>query len=251
MCHRDMRSGSMCHNDGRGCYIAPVTIFMALHGEFKAGKSWFAQTGDAPTLLIESEHGGSAAAPSRQIDWDWARFLPPPHDGTWDTAVARITTLDEMDFVLRRSQSAPWRTIAVDSISDIASRTLRAQAAPNGANTIHHYARLKQQLIAAAQDASARAHDRDGPFTLWLCRSILGDDGVMRPHIAGSFRTDIAYEVDLIAHIATVGTSRTLICGDHPSYVAGHRLGPTFPSVIADGSITRIQESLRNGKQNV
>jgi len=223
--------------------VPPVTIFMALHGEFKAGKSWFAQTGEAPTLLIESEHGGSAAASSRQIGWDWTRFGPPVHDGQWDTAVARISTLDEMDFVLQRSRSVPWQTIAVDSISDIASRTLRAQAGPNGANTIHHYARLKQQLTAAAQDAAARAHDPGGPFTVWLCRSILGDDGVMRPHIAGSFRTDIAYEVDLIAHITGSGPTRQLICAEHPGYVAGHRLGPTFPSVITDVTIGRVRAS--------
>jgi len=223
---------------------------LAVYGEFKIGKSWFGQSGPPPTLLIETEEGGSAHAPTRQVPWEWQTYAPPQWDGTWDTAVARISSVTDLQRVLQ--WAGQFRVVVIDSITDLQNKHVRHLAPPPRQMEIRDWGTLLRDFLVLADGCRQLAHQPSGPTILWLCRSALGDDGRFRPSLMGRFRDDLMYEVDMTLYLSwSQGGVEQRVLQCHPARhcIAGGRPQDKLPPAVLDPNLIAIMQAIDQGGQ--
>lgn len=101
--------------------LRPLTIIV--HGDWGSGKSWLAQTGPTPRLVLDAE-GGSDFTFGRKVLWEDPRQAPPKPDGQWDTCIVRIRGLEDMrqacSWLIRGKHG--FESVVVDSLSEIQKR---------------------------------------------------------------------------------------------------------------------------------
>lgn len=222
-----------------------MSAVLAVYGEFKVGKSWFGQTGEPPILLIESEKGGSDHTPRTTVQWNWRHEPSPPPSPSWQTAAARIESVDDLKDVVTASAATPFRTVVIDSFSDLQNRHMRLLAPPPDALRIQDWGTLKRDFLVLAAGLNAWAHSAHGPCVVIICRCALGEDGRFRPSLAGSFRDDMPYEVDALFHLSRhTDGRRVLQCAPNPNSLAGSNFGGKLPDTIIDPQLADIHHKI-------
>ena len=107
-----------------------TSLSILVHGESKAGKSVLAVSGAPPRLLLDVE-SAARFLPIRAVEWD-PRNEPPTFkdpEGP-DTAVVTVRHWDDAKraYDWLHSGRHPFRSVAVDSISELQQRYIESLA---------------------------------------------------------------------------------------------------------------------------
>jgi len=225
-----------------------------IFGPQKKGKSWLGDTTPAPRVVFDAE-GGSLFTPSRKVEWDTAN-PPPTPNGMWDTAIVRVLTYRSMQqgFQWLNSGKHPFRSVVIDSVSEVQQRCVDDIAGTNQMKTQDWGTLLRVVSALVRQFRDLTSHPTK-PLDQVIFIAMAGEkEGRTRPHVQGSLATTFPYYVDLCAYLDVVmqedGTVlRRLFCGDFAGYETGNRLGGRIPPFIDNPDLSQMLAMIRGEQQ--
>lgn len=212
---------------------AQYVSFM-IYGPSKVGKSWLADTAPAPRLHLDAEGGnGTKYLTSKKIYWDPTVEVAPEWDGSWETCIVDVRSYKTVEAVYQRlnSHPHPFRTITLDSISEIQQRAIDHIA---GTEQLKHQdwgtlLRELSSLLRKIRDLGAHPHY---PLECIIALCMMHVDeksGKRTPLIQGQISERMPYWYDVCA-LYEVGADPTsgemiryLFTGMHASYTTGCR----------------------------
>jgi hypothetical protein len=239
------------------------TISMLIHGPSKAGKSTLAATAPAPRLLLDAEHGHKFL-PIKIRYWD-PHTEPPEYDGTWDTCVVVVRKYDDVLAVYRWLQSGrhPWRSLIIDSISEIQAKCLEQIAGREQVKT-QQWGELLRHMTGLMRDIRDLTMHPTHPLSAVVITAMtVQKDGKWRPYLQGQSGTSAPYYWDITGYITpetfqhpdpTQGTYtvRRLYVGPTDEYVSGERVGGRLGDIVeqADLNIEVMLDKIYSHERN-
>lgn len=210
-----------------------------VHGNPKAGKSTFGDSGPKPGFVLDVE-GSSWWTPSRKIDWDPDRDPPPVPDGSWDTAIVMVREARTVASTYRwlNSGQHPFKSGCMDSVTEIQQRIID-QLAGSGKIEREHWNALLRQVSTMVRQYRDLITNPIRP--LWSMTFVAGtkyDDkiGKWRSMVQGQAQDYLPYYVDVLGYLgAQQDGSRLMFIGPHPQYETGERLGGRLPYTMQIG----------------
>lgn len=229
-----------------------------LHGMFLAGRtmipthnSWFGDTAPAPRLVIDAE-GGSRFTPSRKKLWDPAQPPPEPSE-SWDTAMIMVHKYRQVQQAYQWLDSGkhPFRSVILDSLSDIQQRIIDDIAGVNQMTTQNWGELLRNAMntVRNFRDLTTHpTHPLDAVVFITMAEPV---EGVQRPLIQGKLGKILPYLVDLCSYLYVVqledGTPvRRLLTSPFPGYITGERLGGALGPYLDNPDITTMLGMIRD-----
>lgn len=216
-------------------------LSVLVHGESKAGKSLMAVSGAAPRLLLDVE-SAARFLPINSVDWDPAS--PPPElgdgsDDRPDTAVVNVRQWKQAKDAYQwlHSGKHPFRSVAVDSISELQQRYIESIA---GRNTIKidQWGAVLREVGGFVRDLRDLTTHPTAPIETVVITSMTRErDGVYRPALQGQLMDILPYLVDIIGWLYVDSDDkgnevRRLLTRKRGKYIAGERVGGRIPPVI-------------------
>lgn len=224
--------------------MSEQALSILVHGPAGAGKSTFGATGPKPILMFDAERA-SRFIRLRKIQWDPMREAPPAYDGTWDMCVVKINNWDKAQkaYEYLKSGKHPFRTVMIDSISEI---QVKAMESINGRSQMqtHHWGRLLQNMGGFLRDLRDLLEDDEtgSPLQVLCLISTSKDyDGTFKPYLQGGIASQVPYLFDITGYLyvdqvtdpntGEVKEVRNLFTGNHPQYEAKNRVPGLPPSL--------------------
>lgn len=204
-----------------------------VHGNSKAGKSTFGDSGPAPRVILDVE-GSSYWTPSRKIYWDPVREPVPQPDGSWESAIVLVRearTVMEAYRVLNSGQH-PFNSGTMDSVTEVQQRIIDDLTAGKQMDRDKWGALLRQvnQMIRAYRDLITHPVK-----PLWSMTFVAGTHfdqrtAKWRPMLQGQSQDYAPYYVDILGYLMPMqDNTRHLLIGPHPQYETGERVGGRLP----------------------
>lgn len=237
--------------------MAEEALGILLHGPAGSGKSTFALTGFRPILMMDIERA-SRFVRLRKIKWDPLREAPPVYDGSWDVCVVKTRNWETAQKVVEwlRSGQHPFRSVSVDSISELQAKAMESVNGRNQMQT-QHWGKLLQYMGSFLRDLRDLTDDEDNPLQILTLIATSKDyDGTFKPYLQGSIASQVPYLFDMTAYLyvnqeadtatGVVGEHRYLFTGNHPQYEAKSRV-PDVPATIRDPNLTEMMYAIFPG----
>lgn len=219
-----------------------MTLSSVIHAESGTGKSWLADTGPMPRLVLDAE-GGSRFTLSRKKLWNPMLEGPPEHDGTWDTCVVFVHDYQTMQTVYQwlASGKHPFKSLSVDSLTEIQKRCLDQIAGTEQPDQQDWGALLRhmEDLVRKLRDLTFHAtNPLDAVTILALTHH---RDGRFRPMVKGQLELTLPGFVDLVGYMYAeadeTGTLRRRLLvqpmgqflAKDRTHVLSRRFGPVLP----------------------
>lgn len=210
-------------------------LSILIHGESKIGKSWFADTGPAPRLVLDSEGGNAVRwTPSRKISWDPVREAPPAHDDTWDTCVVNVrsfaTVQQAYDWL--NSGKHPFRSVTIDSVSEVQQRCVDDLVGMDQMKT-QDWGTLLRRVSKTVRDFRDLVQHPVQPLDTVIFVAMSRDAGGRKiPYIQGQLATVLPYIPDVVGYLKMVPDpnipgvmNRFLMIRNDNEYLSGQRVG--------------------------
>lgn len=239
--------------------VVAQSISFMIYGGSKKGKSWLANTGPAPRLHLDAESGnGTKYLTSKKIYWDPIAEAPPEYDGSWETCIVIVRDYKTVQATYEwlNSQPHPFRTVVLDSISEIQQRAIDALTGTDQLK-IQDWGQLLRQLSALLRDIRDLGAHPTYPLECIVAICMMhtdGNSGKRTPLIQGQIAERMPYWFDVCGYYDmapdTNGNDvRYLYVGNHPSYVTGCRPPQLTEPSINNPSISDIVDTVfgRNG----
>lgn len=217
------------------------TLSSVIHAESGTGKSWLADTGPKPQLVLDAE-GGARWTPSRKVVWNPLLGPPPEHDGTWDTCVVIVQEYRMLQVAYQwlASGQHPFKSLAVDSLTEIQKRCLDAIAGVEQPDHQDWGALLRQMEDLVRKLRDLTFHPQNPLDSVTILALTHHRDGRFRPMVKGQLELTLPGFVDLVGYLYTeadeVGVlRRRLLIQPHGQFLAKdrtHVLSRTYGSVL-------------------
>lgn len=229
-------------------------ISAIVHGPAKSGKSFLGDTTPGPRLILDAEMG-SRFTPSKKKTWDPTREAPPVADGTWDTCIVYVrdyrSVLKAYEWL--DSGKHPFRSVVLDSISEIQQRAVDALAGIQQPTQQDWGTLLRQvsDLVRRFRDLTTNpVKPLDAVVFIAMTRQGRDGDSTWRPHVQGSLATVLPYYTDVVGYLCIApgpeGTSvRRLFVGSIPGFETGERVGGRLGDCIDNPNITEMLARVR------
>lgn len=237
--------------------MAEESLSILGHGLAGSGKTSLGLTGPSPTLIFDAETASKFIPKSQKVTWDPMRNSPPVDDGTWKFCIVKINKWDVAEKALEylRSNNHPFRTVVIDSISEI---LVKAKEEVNGRDQfqIQHWGRLGQNMGAFLRDVrDITSSDASKIQVMYLISTTkeyiktnkAGDvtEQVWKPFLEGSTQNIVPYLFDITAFI-----SLETVAVDPSNPAKGKKLqqvfytGSTNPNISAKSRPPGVPEKL-------
>lgn len=230
-------------------------INAVVFGHAKRGKSWLGDTTPAPRLILDAE-AGSRFTPSKKVMWNPAE-PPPKPDNTWETAIVPIRSFRDVKstYDWLNSGKHPFRSVVLDSISEIQQRAVDDIAGTNQMKTQDW-----GQLLRIVSDVVRKFRDlvtnpiRPLDAVIFIAMAKQRQDGVWAPYIQGSLSTVLPYYVDVCGYLDVFheedGTElRRLFVGNVSGFETGERVGGRLGQYLDDPNITTMLKMIRGNAE--
>ena len=170
------------------------SLTMLIHGHSKSGKSALSVTGPAPRLYLDVESASRFLA-IKPIRWDPATEPPPTPDGSWDTAV--VPTRDwatvQRAHQWLASGKHPFRSLTVDSISELQQRYIESQVGRNQP-TMQVWGSTYREVTGLVRDLRDLTMHPTLPLEAIILTAMTRQiDGIYRPWCQGQLQTVLPY----------------------------------------------------------
>ena len=232
--------------------MSEQALSILIHGPAGGGKTTFAATGPKPILLLDAERA-SRFIRLRKVYWDPMKEAPPVYDGTWELCVVKTNNWEKAQkaYEYLKSGKHPFRTVVIDSISEI---QVKAMESINGRAQMQtsHWGRLLQNMGAFLRDLRDLLEDdeTESPLQVLCLISTSKDyDGTWKPFLQGSISSQVPYLFDVTGYLyvdqvqdpstGELREARTLFTGNHPQYEAKNRV-PGFPTTLQNPNLEVI-----------
>ena len=222
---------------------ATRALTMLVHGASKSGKSSFSVTCPAPRLYMDVESASRFLA-IRRIDWDPAKEAPPTPDGSWDTAV--VATRDwgvvERAYQWLASGQHPFRSLVIDSISELQQRFLESQTGRQQP-TMQQWGTTFRIVSGLVRDIRDLTQHPIKPMECVVMTAMTRQlDGMWRPWVQGQLQTVLPYLLDVVGYLwvdqqanELTGQNeevRKILTRRTPQFEAGERVDGKIPIVV-------------------
>lgn len=221
------------------------TLALLMHGPAKVGKTRLAATAPAPKLFLDAE-GGTRFLPNR-IEWDPKKEAPPVANG-WENCIVYIRDFQSLELVYSWLQSGkhPFRTVVLDSISEIQQRCMDAISGTNQMSQ-QNWGELLRKMAALVRAFRDLTFHPEKPVECVIIIAMTREvSQKWTPHVQGQLITTLPYYIDVVGylfqdHDETTGLPRLrLLTSPHPQFEAGDRTGrlgtvvdsPTIPMLF-------------------
>lgn len=226
-------------------------INLIVFGGSKTGKSWLGDTTPGPRVVFDAE-AGSRFTPSRKVQWNPSTEAPPIHDDTWDTAVVVVREYRDIEagYQWLNSGKHPFRSVTLDSISEIQQRVLDKIAGVNQP-TQQNWGELLRTVSSLIRSFRDLVTNPVNPLdaVLFIAMSTTRDD-VVRPFMQGALSTTFPYYVDICGYLGMAplpdGTQvRRLFVGTFQGFETGQRVAGRLGEYIDNPNITTMLNMIR------
>jgi hypothetical protein len=224
----------------------PCNASVLVFGPSKAGKTHLVASGPGPVLLLDAE-GGSRFLPYRKVVWS-NPMMEPPDMTDYDVCIVYVrdfTTLNNV-FTWLHSGKHPFRTVAIDSISEAQQRCVDAIAGANQMTTPNWGQLLREisQLVRKYRDLLIHPINPLDCIAFTSMEKIT-EGGVHVPYLQGAIANVLAYYLDIVVYLKAEPNEQTgvlerkLLTKPHPLYAAGDRTN-RLPGIMIDASLDDI-----------
>lgn len=226
-------------------------LTILVHAASKAGKSTLSVTSPAPRLLFDVE-SASRFLPIKRIYWDPAKEEPPVPDGTWDTCVVQTRDWKTVDLAYQwlASGKHEFRSVIIDSISELQNRYMEAQAGRNQL-TQTQWGEVFRGVAGLVRDMRDLTMHPTKPIECLVMIAMTKQiDGVYRPYVQGQLATVLPYLLDAVGYLyvdkvvdelsGEATEVRRLLTRATATFEAGERVGGAWPTVINNPNIEQM-----------
>lgn len=220
---------------------------LLVHGGPKVGKSRLGDTAPAPRLILDAE-GGYRFTDSVKTAWNPQLDAPPAADGTWDACVVTVRDYAALQYAYSwlASGQHPFRSVVLDSISEIQQRCIDAIAGTEQMKTQDWGELLRRMSTLVRQFRDLTFHPTNPIEAVVIIAMTRQVEGVWKAYVQGQLGTTLPFYVDTLAYLyhdtdASTGERHLrLLTADHPQFEAGDRTGrldsvvdnPTVPTML-------------------
>lgn len=243
-------------------------LTMIVHGEAKAGKSWFAATSPFPTLVLDVENGWEHIPKSpalrkvhgkkfRMIEWNPTKDPMPEFDGTWDICQVHALNWRTIETTYRWLNEQPhqFKSVIMDSITGIQGRLIE-NIKPNPLDALQMQdwgtaLRVMESTVVKFRDLPSNSENTIQVMVFVAQTVSNGVPEKYRPAMKGQIKADLPYRTDVIGYLyatadkTTEGTdagtrTRQLLISPHPKYEAGSRFEEILGACISNPNVQNI-----------
>lgn len=233
-----------------------------VYGAPGCGKTNVASTAPKPILNLDVENSSRFLMHIRKIEWNPLEDAPPVYDGTWDMCVVPVNSwaVAQKAYDYLRSGFHPFRSVMVDSISEI---QVKAMEAVNGRSKMQtqHWGELLQKMGGLLRDLRDLAGKSNSTLEMVILISTAREiedsnspsGSIWKPYLQGSIAQQVPYLFDIVAYMYSVPEAdkdtgeiierRYLFTGKHPNYESKNRVRD-FPPVLADPDLSVMMDMI-------
>lgn len=218
-----------------------------VYGPSKVGKTHFMASGPPPVLILDAE-GGTRFLPFRKTVWSNTLMAPPDMEGL-DVCVAYVRDFQTLESVYTwlHSGKHPFRTVAIDSISEAQQRCVDSIAGQKQMTTPDWGTLLRKisSLVRSYRDLLIH------PLNPLDCVAFsamekISQDGVHSPYLQGAIANVLSYYLDMVFYYRAAPddegrTLRKLLTKPHELFLAGDRTN-RLPFIVENPTLTAILE---------
>lgn len=228
-------------------------LSVLVHADTKVGKTTFAATAPAPVLYLDVE------AAHRFIDrpkvfWD-PISQAPPEVGEWELCVVVVRDYNYMVKAMEwlRSGKHPFRSVVVDSISELQKRCKDQLKAVGEEMNYKKWGALLDHMEWLVRSLRDLTEHPTNPLEAIIITSMTTQrDGKWRPYVQGQLAVTMPYFLDVIGYMfvheyedpatSTTQKIRRMLVTPHSLYEAGERVqgrlgdvvdNPTVPAMLS------------------
>jgi hypothetical protein len=230
--------------------VADRAISVLVHAPSKTGKTTFSTTGPKPLLFLDVEKAARFIR-GKKIKWNPLTEAPPVADGSWEICVVNVDEWKKAEkaYEWLKSRQHPFRTVVLDSISELQAK---AQEFVKGRNQLQtqDWGKLLSLMAFFCRDLRDLTGDDDNIIEAVIITAMTREvDGIYKPHLQGQIAAQIPYWLDITAYMyvnpvtdtatGEVVDVRNLLVGKHPNYESGNRV-PGLPTVIEHPNVEQM-----------
>jgi hypothetical protein len=217
------------------------------YGPSKVGKTTLVASGPPPVLLLDAE-GGSRFLRRRKVVWS-NPLMEPPDMSEHDVCVVFVRDFATLDNVYTwlHSGKHPFRTVAIDSISEAQQRCVDAIAGINQM-TQPDWGNLLRRISSLVRGYRDLLIHPLNPLdcVAFTAMERVNQEGIHAPYLQGAIASVLSYYLDIVCYYGVSSDEegqpvRKLLTKPHPQFVAGDRPG-MLPSVIENPTLQAIIE---------
>lgn len=228
---------------GSGVDMTDRSLTILIHGHSKSGKSSLAVTCPTPRLYMDVE-SASRFLSVKPVLWDPSTQPPPTPSDEWDTAV--VPTRDwgtvERAYQWLASGKHPFRSLVVDSISELQQRYIESQVGRQQP-TMQVWGSTYRAVTGLVRDLRDLTMHPTLPLEAIVLTAMTRQiDGVYRPWCQGQLATVLPYLLDITAYLwveqvadpltGEAAEVRKLLTRRTDQFEAGERVDGRVPPVM-------------------
>jgi len=205
-----------------------------IHGEEKAGKSWFADTAPGPKLVLDAEGRAKHTPSGPKVYWDPRKGGPPRHDGTWNTCIVMVPDYETVSLVYQwlRSCEHDFVTVIIDSLMELQKRCID-MIEPNARQLEQQgwgeLLRRVERQVREFRDLTLVERNTVS-VVVFITGSSHDDHRGWHPLLTGQLGKQIGYYLDTIGYLFKQVEPdgklvRSLLIDKQPGFVAGDGTG--------------------------
>jgi hypothetical protein len=187
----------------------------------------------------------------KKIKWNPLTEAPPVADGSWEICVVNVDEWKKAEkaYEWLKSRQHPFRTVVLDSISELQAK---AQEFVKGRNQLQtqDWGKLLSLMAFFCRDLRDLTGDDDNIIEAVIITAMTREvDGIYKPHLQGQIAAQIPYWLDITAYMYVTPVTdtasgelidvRNLLVGKHPNYESGNRV-PDLPTVIEHPNVEQL-----------
>lgn len=229
-----------------------------VHGESKAGKSTFGNTTVAPRLILDGEMAYRFLTGTKTF-WDPTREEPPVYDGTWESCIVLVRDYMSMQkaYEWLNSGQHPFRSVTIDSISEIQSR-FKDDLTAAGKMSQQLWGDLLHEmdkLVRGFRDLTEHPTHPIEQVVLTAMTQLKNNK--YRPYVQGQLQVKLPYFMDVIGYLyveavqsnpddptSPVTRIRRLLVEPHDMFEAGERVGGKLGSVVTNPNMNDMMTTV-------
>ena len=222
-----------------------------VYGASKSGKSTLSVTTVAPRLYFDVE-AASRFLPIQRVTWD-PKDPPPEDDGSWDTCVVQTRTWADVEkgYQWLASGRHPFRSVIIDSISELQNRFLEKEAG-RSQPTMQVYGTAYRAIGGLVRDIRDLTVHPTNAITqvVMVAMAKQGQDGRWHPWLVGQVATVLPYLLDITGYLyidsetdpltGEVTEIRKLLTRPTPDFEAGERVGGRVPRIVENPRLDQM-----------
>lgn len=233
------------------------SLSILVHGHSKSGKSTFADTSPGPRLILDAE-GGSRFTPSKKTLWNPNSDPPPEDDGSWSSCLVYVHKYEQVEMAYQwlASGKHPFRSVVIDSISEVQQRCVDSLAGTNPMKQQDWGTLLRKVSALVRQFRDLTTHQtKPLEAVVLIAMTREKDNGKAMPHVQGQLGTALPYYLDITGYTNTVkdddgGVHYWLATRPDDNYEAGERVAGRVEPYIENPNIEQMLSAIYDQEES-